>query len=121
MQIIIADYNARTIVSLVTNGVSGQPIITEQVVNVGFEPYSVLCLLNGNIVVYGGGKVVLLNANNETLSECETKDWVNDMIETETGILIVLAGGLSLCSRLLLMSYRCVDRICPGHCHHSQQ
>ena len=50
-------------------------------------------------------------ANNETLSECETKDVVHDIIETEMGFLIVMFGGLSLCFALILMSSRCIDRM----------
>ena len=43
----------------------------------------------------GGEKtVVLINDNNDILSKCNTTETVLDLLETETGVLAAMRGGM---------------------------
>ena len=93
-QIIIADTDNRSLIHLTTDGHSAASPINETIVKLDFRPTSVLRMSSGNTVVGGAETVVLMNDNNDILSKCNTTEWVWDLLETETGVLAAMDGGM---------------------------
>ena len=94
LQIIIADFANSSLIHLTTDGHSAASPIDETVVELDFQPISVLRMSSGNTVVGGDKTVVLMNDNNDILSKCDTTASVNDLLETETGVLAAMSGGM---------------------------
>ena len=93
-QIVIGDYENRSLIHLTTDGHSAASPIDETIVKLDFGPHSVLRMSSGNTVVGGEETVVLMNDNNDRLSKCTTTAGVNDLLETETGVLAAMHGGM---------------------------
>jgi hypothetical protein len=94
LQTDIAAYNNSSLIRITTDSDSAASPINETIVKLDFEPTSVLRMSSGNTVVYGERTVVLMNDNNDILSKCNTTTYVNDMLETETGVLAAMRGGM---------------------------
>jgi len=94
LQTAIADLENSCLIRLNTDSHSAASPLNETIVHLDFHPSAVLRMSSGNTVVGGEKTVVLMNDNNDILSKCNINTFVNDMLETETGVLAAMDGGM---------------------------